>query len=318
MPGPSPDPSARPGPPGPTLAVVVPATDAPPTLVRCIAALEAGERSPDSLTVERDPAAGGPAAARNAGAAGSDSDVLVFVDSDVAAHPDALARIERRFAADPTLTALFGAYDERPSAPGLTSQFRNLLHHHVHVTAAGEAETFWAGLGAVRREAFEAAGGFDASRFPTASVEDVELGLRLRAGGGRIVLDPEIRGTHLKAWTPLSMVRTDLWRRGVPWTRLLLRGGGGAGALNLGWRHRTSAAASVLLLAAALWRRPRAALAALLGTLVLNRDFYALLRRRGGPTLLVAGVGLHQLHHLTAVASVPVALVLHRLQRSGE
>jgi GT2 family glycosyltransferase len=313
----APPPPSRDGsePPGPVLAAVVPATDRPPTLERCTAALAAGERRPDRLIVQRTPEAAGPAAARNLGAARSGADLLVFVDSDIEVHRDALARIERRFDAEPGLAAVFGAYDDRPAAPGLTSRFRNLLHHHVHTSSAGEAETFWAGLGAVRREAFEAVGGFDEARFPLASVEDVELGLRLRGDGGRILLDPEIRGRHLKAWTPLSMVRTDFWRRGVPWTRLLL--GGAAGhTLNLGWRHRASAAASVLLAAALGLRRPRLALATLLGILVLNRDFYALLARRGGPRLLAAGVGLHQLHHLTAVASVPVGVLLHRRERS--
>jgi len=298
-----------------TLAVVVPATDSPPTLSRCLAALEAGERRPDGLLAQREPAGAGPAAARNRGAGASDADVLVFVDSDVEVHADALARIERRLAAEPELAAIFGAYDDDPADPGLASRFRNLLHHHVHSGAAGEAETFWAGLGAIRREAFETAGGFDADRFPEPSVEDIELGMRLRRRGRRIVLDPAIRGRHLKAWTPLSMVRTDLWRRGVPWTRLLLREGRGSTALNLGWRRRASAVSSVALVGGLLARRPRLAAAALAANLVLDRDLYALLARRGGPRLLLAGVGLQQLHQLAAAASVPVALVLHVAER---
>jgi GT2 family glycosyltransferase len=236
--------------------------------------------------------------------------VLVFVDSDVEVHPEALALIERRFAAEPDLAAVFGAYDDDPAHPALTSRYRNLLHHHVHAGAAGEAETFWAGLGAVRRERFEAVGGFDADRFPEASVEDIELGMRLRRDGARIVLDPQIRGRHLKGWTPANMVRTDFSRRGVPWARLVLRQGGGSTALNLGWRSRASALCSLVLLGSLLARRPRLAMAALAGNLVLDRDLYALLAHRGGARLLLAGVGLHQLHQLTAVAAVPAALVL--------
>lgn len=299
------------GGPRPTLAAIVPASDAPPTLDRCVAALRGGERSPEELLVQREPAGGGPAAARNAAAAAAGAEVLVFVDSDVEVHPDALARIGRRFDAGPGLAAVFGAYDDEPAAPGLTSRFRNLLHHHVHRSAAGEAETFWAGLGAVRREAFEAVGGFDAERFPHPSVEDIELGMRLRARGMRLLLDPRIRGRHLKAWTPLQMIRADFSRRGLPWMRLLLEGGGGRGALNLGWRHRASAAAAVVLAAAAAARRPRTALAALLAVLFLNRDFYALLARRGGAPLLGGGIGLHLVHQLTAAAALPAALLLH-------
>jgi GT2 family glycosyltransferase len=262
------------------------------------------------VVVSEEPAGAGPAAARNLGAAGCEDDVLVFVDSDVEVHPEALARIEEHFAADPELAAVFGAYDDDPAHPALTSRYRNLLHHHVHSGAAGKAETFWAGLGAVRRERFEAIGGFDAELFPAASVEDIELGMRLRRDGARIVLDPEVRGRHLKGWTPLSMVRTDFGRRGVPWARLLLRAGSDSTALNLGWRRRASAFSSILLLGSMLARRPRLALAALAGNLVLDRELYALLARRGGVRLLLGGVGLHQLHQVTAAASVPAAMVL--------
>lgn len=313
---------ATPSPPDdrpPTLAAVVPATDRPPTLERCLAALAAGERGPDETIVQRHPAGGGPAAARNAAAGRAEAEILVFVDSDVEVHPDALARIARRFAADPELTAVFGAYDDEPAAPQLTSRFRNLLHHHVHVSSAGPAETFWAGLGAVRRTAFESAGGFDAERFAEPSVEDIELGTRLHERGGRLLLDPAIRGRHLKAWSPWTMVRTDFSRRGVPWVRLLLRRGGSRSALNLGPRHRASAAAAAVLCLAAAARRPRAALAALLALAALNRGFYALLARRGGPALLGAGVALHVVHQLTALAAVPAGLAMHlRERRAGD
>lgn len=309
MPASSPDPPPARG-SAPTIGVVVPATDRPPTLRRCLAALEDGTRTPDSIAVLEEPAGIGPAAARNLGAADCEADLLVFVDSDVEVHPEALALIERRFAADPELVALFGAYDDDPADPALTSRYRNLLHHHVHAGAAGEAETFWAGLGAVRRERFEGVGGFDAELFPKPSVEDIELGMRLRQGGARIVLDPQVRGRHLKRWTPASMVRTDFGRRGVPWSRLLLREGSGSTALNLGWRRRASAAASVLLLGSLLARRPRLAAAALAANLVLDRDLYALLARRGGARLLLAGIGLHQLHQLAAAASIPAAIAL--------
>jgi GT2 family glycosyltransferase len=293
------------------LAVVIPASDDPPTLGRCLAALEAGERRPDELIVQREPHSAGPAAARNAGAERGAGEVLVFVDSDVEVHPDALTRIEERFRSEPDLCAVFGSYDDEPAASGLTSRFRNLLHHHVHVSAAGEAETFWAGLGAVRRAEFEAVGGFDAEAYREPSIEDIALGMKLRAAGGRLRLDPTIRGRHLKAWTPLSMVRTDLWRRGVPWARLLLARRHSSGALNLGARHRASAASALVLSLGLIARRPRLAGAALLSLLALNRDFYALLARRGGPSLLVGGVALHVVHLLTAVASVPVAVALH-------
>jgi hypothetical protein len=299
----------------PSLAVVVPATDDPACLGRCLAALEASADRPDELVVQREPAHCGPAEARNLGGAAATADILVFVDSDVEVHRDALTRIRGRFAVDLTLTAVFGAYDDEPADPGLTSRYRNLLHHHVHAAAAGEAETFWAGLGAIRREVFETVGGFDADRFSEPSVEDIELGMRLRRQGARIVLDPGIRGRHLKAWTLRNMVATDFSRRGVPWARLLLGDGGDSTTLNLGWKQRASAASTLALLGSLLIRRPRLAAAALIANLAIDRDLYALLARRGGPRLLFAGIGLHQLHQLTAAASVPVAVALHTAEQ---
>ena len=210
-------PSTRPSSPEgelPTLAAVVPATDAPPTLARCLAALGASSAPPDELVVVDGPPGAGPAEARNSGAADASAEVIAFVDADVEVHEDALERFRRAFAADPRLVAVFGSYDDEPADPAPVSRFRNLLHHHVHSSSPGPAETFWAGLGAIRRDAFLAAGGFDAARYPEPAIEDIELGTRLVADGASIVLDPQIRGTHLKRWSLTSMVRTDLVRRG--------------------------------------------------------------------------------------------------------
>jgi cellulose synthase/poly-beta-1,6-N-acetylglucosamine synthase-like glycosyltransferase len=308
-------PNSAPPIPPPSITVVVPATDRPPTLDRCVAAIEAGDEPPDELCVVDDPAGAGPAEARNRGARRAVGEVLLFVDSDVAIHPDAVGRIRAAFAHDPALTAVFGAYDDDPAAPGTVSRFRNLLHHHVHVTSPGRASTFWAGIGAVRREAFLESGGFDARRYPRPAVEDIELGSRLCAAGARIELDPRIRGTHLKAWTLGETVATDFARRGVPWARLQLETRRLSGALNLGWRNRASAAAVALACAATLARRPTPAVSAAAALVTLNRSLYALLARRGGARLAVAGVGLHALHHVTAIASVPAAIALHLAAR---
>ena len=294
----------------PTLSVIVPATDRPATLPRATAAVARAAGFPEVIVVDG-PATLSVCAARNEGAERATGEVLVFVDSDVEIHADALARIAEHFTTDPGLTAVFGSYDDAPARGGTVAAFRNLLHHHVHQGAAGPAETFWSGLGAVRRDAFRAIGGFDAVRFPHPSVEDIDLGARLVAAGARIVLDPAIQGTHLKAWTLRSMVATDFTRRGVPWVALLLRSGRTSTALNLGWRNRASAAACALGALALLARRPGPALGSLLVLLGLNRDFYRLLARRRGPGQALLGVGLHALHHLTAVAAVPAGVVSH-------
>jgi protoporphyrinogen oxidase/GT2 family glycosyltransferase len=163
----------------------------------------------------------GPAFARNRGAEVARGRILAFVDADVSIHPDALQRFINVFDQHPDVSAVFGAYDLAPAAPGLVSQYRNLVHRYVHEREAGPASTFWAGCGAVGAAVFSGSGGFDESRGREA-LEDIELGYRLSAGGHRILLDPEIQGRHLKRWSLRSMIITDVWRRGIPWVRLLL------------------------------------------------------------------------------------------------
>ncbi|MGI8595608.1 MAG: glycosyltransferase [Solirubrobacteraceae bacterium] len=291
----------------PTLTAIVPATNRPATLERCRTAIEAAEQRPDEVLVVEEPARAGPAVARNLGAQRAAGDVLVFVDADVEVHPDAFARIRSAFDGDPGLTAVFGSYDDAPAAPGVVSVFRNLLHHDVHHSSPGPAQTFWAGLGAMRRDAFLDAGGFDADRYARPSIEDIELGMRLAQDGARIELRPEIQGTHLKCWSLGQMIATDFSARGVPWVGLLLDQGGSS-ALNLGWRHRLSAVASLSLAGGAVLRRPRIVAAAGLALVALNHRFYAMLARRQGPAEATAGVALHALHHIVSVAAVPVGV----------
>jgi hypothetical protein len=293
------------------LTAIVPATNRPPTLEACLAAVRAAAEPPDEIVVVLEPAGLGPAAARNRGAAQAAGELLVFIDADVAVHPDAFARIRDAFASDPGLAAVFGSYDDDPAERGLVSGFRNLLHHHVHHQGAGLATTFWAGLGAVRKHVFGELGGFDEQRYSSPSIEDVEFGARLHARGGAILLDPLIRGRHLKRWTLASMIRTDMFDRGIPWAELVLTGGADPRALNLGSRHRLSALASVAFVLSLVRRRRWNASISLAALMALNRDFYALVLRRRGPVQASASVLLHVVHHLTGVSAAAVAVGRH-------
>ena len=285
--------------------MIVPATDRPETLDRCREAIEAAADAPEEVVVVETPVGATPAEARNTGALLTSADVLVFLDADVLVALDVFTRIRAAFASDPSLTGLFGSYDDAPTDATTVSRFRNLLTHHVHQSGAGPATTFWSGLGAIRRRRFMAVDGFDPRR---RYLEDIELGMRLAEAGDRVRLDPGLLCKHLKVWTLPGMVRTDLLRRGAPWTGLLFERRCSSTALNLAWRHRVSAAASVLVLGAVGARRPLPGGAAVVAIAVLNRRFYRLLWARGGPRLALPGLGLHLVHHLTSVAAIPVGI----------
>ncbi len=290
-------------------SVIVPATNAPDTLERCLAAIGRATHPPDEVIVVDGPASAGPAAARNAGAARASGSILIFVDADVEVHPSAFARIHAAFERDPELVAVFGSYDAAASPHGTVSTFRNLLHHYVHHSAEGQATTFWAGLGAIRRKAFTDVQGFDDVRFHDPSVEDIELGLRLAAAGGGIRLDPAIQGTHLKRWSLRHMVATDVNRRGTPWTALVLEHGASATRLNLRGRHLAAAILFTTSIGSLLLRRPRLATPLAAGYLGLNTRFYRLVLRSAGPRSAAAGVGLLALHNAAALASMPLGAI---------
>lgn len=262
----------------------------------------------------------GPGGARNAAAEVARGDWLVFVDADVRVHPDTLERFaEHADRRDPALVAVFGSYDSQPAASGLITEYRNLLHRYVHLRGAGGAETFWAGCGAVRTDAFRAAGGFDTVRFPRPQIEDIDLGYRLRDAGGRITLDPTIQGTHLKRWRFWQMLRTDLRDRGVPWMRLLLeRRGRTPASLNAGAHERLKVVLVVLALLALAGSLPlESPLLALAGVILLtavvamNGAAYAWFARERGLAFAIAVVPLHLIYYASNAISATIGLLLH-------
>jgi len=263
----------------------------------------------------------GPAYARNRGAEASHGEILVFLDADVCAHRDTLRRFAELFGTNPGISAAFGSYDARPSGPGVVSQYRNLLHHFTHQSNAGEAETFWAGCGAARRDVFLTLGGFDEWHYVRPQIEDIELGRRLRLDGHRILLDPTIQSTHLKVWTLRDVLKTDLTGRGVPWIWLTIAEGRGASTtLNLRgvqrWCTALAWAAALCAGISLVWPtglvRLASAAAAVL-VLLLNGGFYRFLLRERGVPFILAVLPLHILHHLSNGVSVFSGWVMHVL-----
>jgi glycosyltransferase involved in cell wall biosynthesis len=129
----------------------------------------------------------GPANARNHGAEHAQGEILFFIDADVVIKEDTISKVSNTFEDNPQIAALFGSYDEDPNDRGFLSQYKNLLHHYVHQRGHENAITFWSGCGAVKRDVFFEMGGFDAKSYPKPSIEDIELGYRLRNSGYQII-----------------------------------------------------------------------------------------------------------------------------------
>ena len=326
----------------PTLAVVVPVYNSTSDLRHCLAALASSDYEDFEVLVVDDgstepvkplvdahgfayiriPGPGGPARARNYGVARHQGRYVVFVDADVCVHRDTLARFAATFASDSSIDAVIGSYDDAPAKPNFLSQYKNLFHHYVHQQSDGRIGTFWSGCGAIRRELFLTFGGFDEKRYHRPAIEDIELGTWLNAAGHKIVLDSQIKGKHLKRWTLRNLLKTDIFDRGVPWTRLMLRAGSLANTLNVKPAQRLSVALAYLtfftLTAALLWPLLLFVVLVLAATVtLLNLDFYRFFLARSGAWFTVRVVPLHWLYFWYCGLSVMLGTLLHYLEKSS-
>jgi cellulose synthase/poly-beta-1,6-N-acetylglucosamine synthase-like glycosyltransferase len=336
-----------PAPRRPPLTVVIPVCNGGRDFERCLRRLRASSWTDFELVVVDDGStdgsaalaesfgarvvrherALGPAAARNAGAEAARAPIVFFLDADVELHSNALALAIERFNARPELAALFGSYDDRPAGRGLVSQFRNLLHHYIHqrgrfIDDARPAHTFWTGCGAIRREVFHALGGFDPKLYRRPAIEDIELGYRITRAGLRIELVRAIQATHLKRWSLLEVIRTDIVQRGVPWMLLIKRERVHEGDLNVSASQRASAAATGLGMCAlaGMAADPRLVALAVLAfasIVFFNLDFYKFLIVKRGWLFATASIPLHIVYYCCCGVSVAIALGLWQFAAAG-
>lgn len=242
----------------------------------------------------------GPAAARNYGASQARGEFLFFVDADVAIPKGTIDQILRGFELHPEIDAMIGSYDDQSAASNFVSQYKHLLNYYVHQTAREEASTFWAACGAIRRELFLRIGGFNEC-YGLPSIEDIELGYRLRQSGRRIRLIKSLQVKHLKRWTPLTLLKSDFFNRALPWTALSWQKRFLLNDLNLKLSSRLSVCvffllvllcASAILYPACLWA---AGLTALI-LFQMNRPLYFLFKKKHGWLFMLKSVLWHWLY----------------------
>jgi glycosyltransferase involved in cell wall biosynthesis len=307
-----------------TISVIMPAWGAemllPKVLPPLLGMLERGEvtevlvvddQSPDrtaevarkmGASVITTPENGGPGVARNLAATKAKGEILWFVDSDVIAWPDGAEKVRAAFA-DPGVAAVFGSYDDSPEGTHWFSRYKNLMHRFYHQTAQRDAATFWAGCGAVRADVFAKVGGYDVDTYRVPSIEDIELGYRIRSAGFRITVDPTLQGKHLKVWTPKGAIFTDIFRRALPWSRLMIAREGVADDLNTSQTERVKAGVAGLLLlcliALPIWPGLWPFLAGLAGlAVVLNWRLVQFMRDNGGLWFATKALAWHQLYYV--------------------
>ena len=315
-----------------TVAVVIPVYNGGAAFKQCIASVLAANPAPDEIIVVDDGSTDlscevarrdgvrllhtgrqqGPAVARNLGVQSAKSDWIFFVDADVTIPANTIESLKSKIAGDQSIDALIGSYDNSPGASNLLSQYKNLLHHYTHQQSSSEGFTFWGACGAIRRIVFVEQGGFDET-FVLPSIEDIELGYRLNAANFKIAVCHDLQVKHLKRWDSVSLLRTDVFQRAIPWSKLLLKYGQMKNSLNLShWCRARVAVSGLIVLSAVLgvvWPGLLLVAAALMVTLlILDYPVLNWFRRERGLLFAIRIIPWHWFSHF--YSGVAFAFVL--------
>jgi glycosyltransferase involved in cell wall biosynthesis len=305
---------------GPLLSIVIPAYRAEAHLGRCLHALAPGvqtaeegswevvvvdDLSPDRTAslaedlgarVVRHAENRGAAAARNSGAAAARGPVLLFVDSDVVPSPGLVAGALAAFDVDGTVAAT-GRYEPEPANETAFAHYKALWTFwswEQTGAATGESGHLQGALAAIRKDVFDAIGGFDEA-YQGGNVEDYELSARLREAGHRIAFDDRLRGKH--HFPGFTTVARNYWDRTRMWLRLSpeLKG------FSSGQASKRSGAAAVLAATSAaghlalpvLWPLAPVVLAADVGWLIASSPFLRWVRHQRGLRFALYAAAVH-------------------------
>lgn len=214
-----------------TVSVIIPAYNAAATLEECLRACLNQTRKPDEVIVVDDGSTdgtaeaaralgvrcvrqerAGPAAARNRGARETRGDILVYTDSDCVPEPDWLEALTAPFAEG--VAGVGGSYTNANAGCFLADLIQEEIAAR-HERLGDDVDFLGSFNVAYRREAFEAAGGFDES-FRAASGEDNDLAYRLVDNGGRLRFTAKARVAHYHPTRLRAYLRTQMrhgfWR----------------------------------------------------------------------------------------------------------
>ncbi|MFY1671239.1 glycosyltransferase family 2 protein [Plantactinospora sp. WMMB334] len=311
---------------GPLVSVIVPNYNYARALGLCLDALRAQTyprlelivvddcSTDDSVAVAqaygarvlRTPTNSGPAAARNLGAANANGEILFFVDSDVAAKPDAVANAVELLSADPEIGAVCGNYDPVPLVrDSLLEEYRCLQQSYWLIADEGRIMTLYTALLAIPARVFAEIGPFNPRLRET---ENADYGMRL-AQRYQIWLSPKVRGVHDHD-ADLGVLVRKVFTRTALHIPMFARRPEFPGGLSSGPRAWVSVAALLtvltlvlpVLFGAAFVAVPLAALAACLAG---DRPMYRFVRRERGILFLGYFAAMHFLLNLViAVAAL--------------
>ena len=147
----------------------------------------------------------GAAAARNAGAQEAKGSVLLFVDADVVVEPNTIQRMYESLRQQQGL-AIVAQFADHSLQKGVLAHFQAFLVSLTYSRLDSDSPCLGSQCVMLAADTFRRVGEF-AESFAGATVEDFDMGYRLRELGGRIRIQREARIVHNHRYSIRSFLR---------------------------------------------------------------------------------------------------------------
>ena len=144
---------------------------------------------------------GGASKARNTGARNSTAELLFFIDNDCLLQPDTLAKAAAALRREGSGTVIGGTYTLLPHDRQFFSTFQSVYIHYSETKNPQNPDYIATHAMLIEKRLFEKNGGFDEDFLPI--LEDVEFSHRLKEGGARLRMVPELQVKHIFNFTLL-------------------------------------------------------------------------------------------------------------------
>lgn len=211
-------------------SVVIPAHNSRATLERCIRCIlgsrfdepyelivvddASRDDTPDiagrlGAKVIRNQECRGPAFARNLGAKFAEGGILIFIDSDVLIFEDTLQKIDDFFRAEKDFSALSCNFDPACEMKDPVSRYKHFYTGYCFLNQPREVCWAFSATLAVRKDAFEKAGGFDEG---ARVLEDELFGRKLSRKGYRIAFGRRVWVRHVRYYSFFDFLREEVRR----------------------------------------------------------------------------------------------------------